>query len=60
MGLTVCGVRPQDLDFTFHRAFDKVRRPQEALEELVSCGVPRVLTSGSAQTALQVELWTGP
>ena len=54
--MTVCGVRPQGLDFTFHRAFDMVRRQREALEALVSCGVPRVLTSGSAQTALQVEL----
>lgn len=52
------GVYLQDLDFTFHRAFDMVRRQREALEALVSCGVPRVLTSGSAQTALQVEFWT--
>ena len=46
----------QDLDFTFHRAFDMVRSQQDALEALVSCGVRRVLTSGSAQTALQVTL----
>ena len=44
----------QDLDFTFHRAFDMVRSQRQALETLISCGVPRVLTSGGAQTALQV------
>lgn len=44
----------QDLDFTFHRSFDMVRSQREALEALISCGVPRVLTSGGSQTALQV------
>lgn len=37
---------------TFHRAFDLVRDPHEALETLVACGVERVLTSGGAPTAL--------
>jgi copper homeostasis protein len=37
---------------TFHRAFDLVRDPFEALETLVECGVERVLTSGGAETAL--------
>ena len=44
----------QNVDFTFHRAFDMVRSQGEALEALVSCGVRRVLTSGGSQTALQV------
>jgi copper homeostasis protein len=37
---------------TFHRAFDLVRDPFEALETLAECGVERVLTSGGAETAL--------
>ncbi|CAL5222023.1 g4313 [Coccomyxa viridis] len=45
--------RSLDLDFTFHRSFDMVRSQREALEALISCGVPRVLTSGGSQTALQ-------
>ena len=44
----------QGLDFTFHRAFDMVRSQRQALDALISCGVPRVLTSGGAHTALQV------
>ena len=44
----------QGLDFTFHRAFDMVRNQRQALDALISCGVPRVLTSGGAHTALQV------
>ncbi|MCR4994594.1 MAG: copper homeostasis protein CutC [Bacteroidales bacterium] len=31
---------------TFHRAFDEVRDPQSALEELIELGVTRVLTTG--------------
>jgi copper homeostasis protein len=33
------------LDFTFHRAFDETKNPYEALDELISLGVKRVLTS---------------
>ncbi len=40
--------RAAGLDLTFHRAFDVTRDPAEALETLVSLGVPRVLTSGGA------------
>lgn len=47
----------QGLDFTFHRAFDMVYSQREGLEALVSCGVPRVLTSGGAHTALEVRLY---
>lgn len=37
--------------FTFHRAFDWVVNPVEALEELVSLGANRVLTSGQETNA---------
>lgn len=39
------------LAFTFHRSFDEVTNPKEALEQLISFGVNRVLTSGQKQTA---------
>jgi copper homeostasis protein len=45
------------LEFTFHRAFDCVENPQEALEQLINLGVERVLTSGleaSAEKGLEL------
>lgn len=36
----------------FHRAFDFVRRPSLALEQLIDSGVTRLLTSGGCETAL--------
>lgn len=39
------------LEFTFHRAFDRVRNPFEALEELKKLDVNRILTSGQQSTA---------
>ena len=39
------------MSVTFHRAFDMCRDPHKALEELVSLGCDRVLTSGQAPTA---------
>lgn len=41
------------LPVTFHRAFDMVRDPVEALETLVQLGVSRVLTSGLERSALE-------
>ena len=38
---------------TFHKAFDQVRRPLDALERLIELGVDRVLTSGGRPTALE-------
>lgn len=37
----------------FHRAFDEVREPMRALEELIDLGFARVLTSGQAPTAVE-------
>ncbi|CAM1340821.1 copper homeostasis protein CutC [Tenacibaculum amylolyticum] len=39
------------LSFTFHRAFDLVNDPYEAVTQLINLGVERVLTSGQANTA---------
>ncbi|MCR4603160.1 MAG: copper homeostasis protein CutC [Prevotella sp.] len=39
--------------FTFHRAFDACRNPIVALEQLISIGCNRLLTSGQAVTAEQ-------
>lgn len=39
------------VSITFHRAFDRCRRPFEALEQLIGLGCDRILTSGQAPTA---------
>jgi copper homeostasis protein len=39
------------ITWVFHRAFDSVRDPLQALDELVRLGFARVLTSGQASTA---------
>lgn len=39
------------LPFTFHRAFDEVSNPKEALAQLIDLGVDRVLTSGQKSSA---------
>ena len=41
------------LSFTFHRAFDMVPVPTEAIHELIAMGVDRVLTSGQKDTAIE-------
>ena len=46
--VAAAGGRP----FTFHRAFDFVPSPADALETLIDLGCTRVLTSGGAPTAL--------
>jgi copper homeostasis protein len=42
-----------DAETVFHRAFDRVKDPLDALETLIALGVSRVLTSGGAKTALE-------
>jgi copper homeostasis protein len=41
------------MSFTFHRAFDMVRDPLQALEVLISQSVDRVLTSGQRANAME-------
>lgn len=41
------------MSVTFHRAFDRCRGPKTALEQLISLGFDRVLTSGQKSTALE-------
>lgn len=43
----LCG----DRDFVCHRAFDRLTDQRRGLEQLIDCGVTRVLTSGGAATA---------
>jgi copper homeostasis protein len=40
------------LAVTYHKAFDQVREPFEALDTLISLGVDRILSSGGEATAL--------
>ena len=41
------------LEFTFHRAFDKVKEPIKEIENLIKIGVDRVLTSGQKEKAIE-------
>ena len=43
----------EGLSITFHRAFDVCSQPLEALEQIISLGCHRLLTSGQAPTAEQ-------
>ena len=40
------------LEFTFHRAFDKVKNPLYEIENLIGLGIDRVLTSGQKEKAI--------
>jgi copper homeostasis protein len=39
------------LEVTFHRAFDRANTPVQALEDIITCGCQRILTSGQLPNA---------
>ena len=39
------------MEVTFHRAFDRVKNPIDALEQIIQAGCSRILSSGQASTA---------
>ena len=41
------------MQVTFHRAFDKVEDPFQAMQSIIDCGCQRILTSGQAESAIQ-------
>ncbi len=41
------------LSVTFHRAFDRVINPTQALEDVIECGFERILTSGFNPTVIE-------
>ena len=41
------------MSVTFHRAFDRVTNPTQALEDVIACGFERILTSGFYPTAME-------
>ena len=43
----------EHMEISFHRAFDFVADPQEAIEQMIALGCKRVLSSGQANTAFE-------
>lgn len=43
----------EGMEVTFHRAFDRVKNPLQALEQIIEAGCKRILTSGQQPTAAE-------
>ena len=41
------------MEFTFHRAFDEVKNPKKEIQQLMTMGVQRILTSGQKSKAIE-------
>lgn len=41
------------MEVTFHKAVDELENPVEVIEGLINCGVKRILSSGTKETALE-------
>ncbi len=52
-GELIATARLFSMGVTFHRAFDRCRNPEEALETVIQLGCERILTSGGKSTALE-------
>lgn len=46
-------LRAKPMKVVFHKAFDEINNPIEAMEQLIQLGVDRILTSGAKPTAIE-------
>jgi len=52
-GVKILTDAAEGMGMTFHRAFDLLRKPYDALEQIIDMGFERILTSGLMPTAME-------